>query len=75
MTACCEQSVRKAIPMAHPLEQALKEELNRLIEIRREEVETQAAIAIKFWAPPLLNHLANALARLNLPKRLEMTEK
>jgi hypothetical protein len=71
MTACCEQSSGKAIPMAYQLELALKEELNRLIEIRREEVKTRAAIAIKFWAPPLLNYLANTLARLNLPKRLE----
>jgi hypothetical protein len=57
--------------MAYPLALALKEELDRLIRIRREEIRTRAAIALKFWAPPLLNYLANTISRLNLPKRLE----
>jgi hypothetical protein len=63
--------LRKAIPMAYPLALALKEELDMLIKIRREEIRTRAAIALKFLAPPLLNHLANTISRLNLPKRLE----
>jgi hypothetical protein len=57
--------------MAYRLEFALNEALDRLIKIRRGEVQTRAAIALKFFIPklPLLNYLTNTISRLNLPRR------